>query len=69
MFEILNFNDNNERIVCEMNGKHSDMLMDIKAMKQAIEILNKSLNKEEYKREMKAAIFKKGCGGRCYYKE
>lgn len=46
-----------------------DMLMDIKAMKQAIEILNKSLNKEEYKREMKAAIFKKGCGGRCYYKE
>jgi 5-deoxy-glucuronate isomerase len=30
MFEKLSFNNNNERIVCEMNGKHSDMLMNIK---------------------------------------
>ena len=30
MFEKLIFNENNERILCEMNGKHSDMLMNIK---------------------------------------
>ena len=30
MFEKLDFNANNERIVCEMNGKHSNMLMNIK---------------------------------------
>ena len=30
MFEILSFNENNEQILCEMNGKHSDMMMNIK---------------------------------------
>ena len=30
MFEKLEFNENNERILCEMNGKHADMLMNIK---------------------------------------
>ena len=30
MFEKLSFNENNERIICEMNGKHADMLMNIK---------------------------------------
>ncbi len=33
MFEKLEFNQNNERIICEMNGKHSNMLMDIKVKK------------------------------------
>ena len=30
MFEKLSFNENNEQILCEMNGKHSDMMMNIK---------------------------------------
>ena len=33
MFEKLNYNEKNERILCEMNGKHSDMLMNIKVKK------------------------------------
>ena len=33
MFEKLCYNDNNERILCEMNGKHNDMLMNIKVKK------------------------------------
>lgn len=30
MFEKFEFDSNNEKILCEMNGKHSDMLMNIK---------------------------------------
>ena len=30
MYENPNFNSNNEKILCEMNGKNADMLMDIK---------------------------------------
>ncbi len=30
MFEVPSLNDNNEKILCEMNGKNADMLMNIK---------------------------------------
>lgn len=30
MFEVLKMNENNEKILCEMNGKNADMLMNIK---------------------------------------
>ena len=30
MYENPKFNENNEKILCEMNGKNADMLMDIK---------------------------------------
>ncbi len=33
MFEKIDFNNKNERILCEMSGKHPDMLMDIKVKK------------------------------------
>ena len=33
MFEQLQFNENGIKTICEMNGKHSDMLMDIKVKK------------------------------------
>ena len=33
MFEQLSFNENGIKTVCEMNGKHSDMLMNIKVKK------------------------------------
>ena len=33
MFDKPEFNKDNERILCEMNGKHSDMLMNIKVKK------------------------------------
>lgn len=32
-FEILTTNENNEKVLCTMNGKHSDMLMNIKVKK------------------------------------
>ena len=35
MFEQLSFNENGIKTICEMNGKHSDMLMDIKVKKFA----------------------------------
>ena len=30
MYENPKFNENNEKILCEMGGKNADMLMDIK---------------------------------------
>ena len=33
MFEQLQFNENGIKTICEMNGKHSDMLMTIKVKK------------------------------------
>ncbi len=33
MFEILDYDKNNLKTVCETNGKHSNMLMDIKVKK------------------------------------
>ena len=30
MYENPKFNENNEKILCEMNGKNADMLMNIK---------------------------------------
>jgi argininosuccinate synthase len=32
-FERLDYNENNERILCEINGKHADMNMNIRVKK------------------------------------
>ena len=33
MFEKINYNANNERVLCEIGGKHADMNMNIKVKK------------------------------------
>ena len=35
MYENPKFNQNNEKILCERNGKNSDMLMDIRVNSQS----------------------------------
>ena len=44
-----------------------DTLEDIKVLRQALDILEKSKSQDEYIKRMKAAVFKDGCSGNCYY--
>ena len=45
-----------------------DTINDIEQLKNALTILDNTLNEEEYMRNMKKMLFKDGrCSGNCYY--
>ncbi len=49
-------------------GNYSDdMIQDIRALKEALNLLKTSASKDEYIKKMKKSLFPYGCSGNCYY--
>lgn len=50
-------------------GNYSDFMeKDIRQLRKALDILEKSDNELQYQREMKASLFPDGCSQNCYYR-
>lgn len=51
-------------------GNYTDFMeRDIRNLRKALEILERSESEETYQRKMKQELFAKGCSGNCYYRE
>ena len=50
-------------------GNYTDFMeKDIRQLRKALDILEKSDNELQYQREMKASLFPDGCSQNCYYR-